>query len=450
MESSGTPTQGSAPTPTATANVQGPDPRRALKSFRAIESPILDGVLRYFWLFQAGLLMVDAVLFHLVGTRNIIRLILVLSPHVFVAWASLLAYRVLQRLPETLLRVWNRNVFTPRSRPPSALEIPEFPGEASDGPRKDVRAQYEGFVQHFQARLSHAGWHRNRATLSAATGGRLLVAVGFTWLLYWFFHRAGFPLLFPFHLPKPGLWLRVWLTLDIGIQIVLAFMLGLVAWRLIIVAIEVARLSREFDFKLHVRDPDRSAGLKPLGDLCFSIAATWGVAAIYPTGWLITLLFQVNYRAKNPIPTFHSSLCSVPTGRPCFDMLVGLTWYFALLLGLTFVLAVGTFFAPLYAVHRGMERARPAAHEKLDRIGREFGELSASALHQGESLDAGALEKLNQRIDWLEKEYESNRIIPTWPFDRRVFAKFVGTTIIPLSGLTTWLPQLIGKLAGAS
>ena len=417
----------------------------ALTDFDPVRDERLRQVLRFFWVAQGVLLLVDVALFHAVGVRSTARLILVLSPHVFAAWAALLAYRCLQRVQDTLQRLWNRNVFTTAGRDVASAE------------RRDVAVEYAEFVRRLDRRLNGGRRHQsgagagNRFQDASDAAARVAFALSFAWLLYWFYPVAGFPWGFPIRLAVPGFLVRLGLTVDIGLQMALAVVLGLFAWRLVVVALGVADLSRRFDFKLHVQDPDTSAGLKPAGDLCFSIAAIWAVVAIYPTAWLTWLLVQLSFKpdAAHPLDTFHSLLCPVQTGEACFHFLSSFTLYFGVLLLLTFALAAGTFLLPLYSVHGGMERARPAVHARLDALARHIDDLAAQAAGGTETLSADDLAALNTKLTAARQVYDANAKVPTWPFDVRIFGKFVGATIVPLSGVTVWLPALVGKLVGA-
>jgi hypothetical protein len=422
---------------TATDPVTG-----ALRDFDPVRSRQLRRALQFFWIFQGLLLVADVLLFRAAGTTSTIRLLLVLSPHLFAAWAALLAYRCLDRVRDALRRLWDRNAFTVSAEDANAARPAGSPSVVAD--------RYADFVRRLDEQLDGrdrrgSGWQR-RLRLAAPWG----FAVTFAWLLYWFYPVAGYDWGFPVRIPGAAWWIRALFTLDIGLQVVLAMVLGLVAWRLVVVAAAVSSLATRFEFKLHVQDPDKSAGLKPAGDLCFSIAAIWAVVAIYPTAWLSWMLVQLNVRHPGTTQeTFTSSLCPPQVAGHCLPFLGHFTLYFGLLLLLTFALAAGTFFLPLYAVHRGMERARPDANARLDALARHIDQIASEASKEPESQSADDLTAKIAKLTSVRQVYDANASVPTWPFDVKILGKFVGATIVPLTGVTVWLPALVGKLVGA-
>jgi hypothetical protein len=142
-----------------------------------------------------------------------------------------------------------------------------------------------------------------------------------------------------------------------------------------------------------------------------------------------------------------------------------LTFYVGGVLVLTFIFALLTFYVPLYFVHRGMERQRPQLFPALDRLGKRIGELtrelgtrtkpagvtdkSTEAQSSNASQSENEGEAVASELTALREAYDARNAVPEWPFDAKVLGKFVGSTVIPLTGLTTWLPALISKSVGA-
>jgi hypothetical protein len=503
MTRRGTPTQaGPEPAraaPPKPAGPQAPEPvEHALAEFYPLSVPWLRWIVANFWWIQLGLLGVDAALFAWLGTPGL-KLILVLAPHVFVGFAAVLAYRSLERLRDHVLRrLWQRGVLKPRS-----LRLDPMRRESREGPRWGLRArpamrsfainmredppdeQYAAFVRRFHRRLN--GWR-----VASVVGGSFAVA------FYAFYvalgYRWGFPLIGLARAPASKHLVRLLLVPDLFVQAALAFVVGVVAWRLVVVAWELWHLAGDFDFELQLQHPDKSAGLGPLGDICFSVAAVWGVAAIYPTAWLLILtlgsvegtgffsLAHLSFKgegALNCVVALQGKLAQIPPECPptlaqAKDLQVditqailhGLTFYVGGALILTFVFAVLTFYVPLYFVHRGMERQRPQFFPALDRLGRRIGELTrelasgrATPAAPGALVPSGASaaassskaaeDPVSSELTAAREAYEARQTVPAWPFDAKVLAKFFGSTVIPLSGLTTWLPALIGKSFGA-
>jgi len=347
-------------------------------------------------------------------------------------------------------------------------------------------AQFDAFVRTLQRRM-------NRKVPAVVLGG------GFAFLFYLFYpasdHPWGFPVTSHFH----GAW-RSWiLTPDLVIQTALVLVLGFVGWRLMVIAWEVWHLAGDFDFRFDLRHPDKSAGLAPLGDLCFSLAAVWAVVAIYPTTWVAILhfaplaktgwfslghLFHTTNHILDEVRQHQAKLKDI---RPAILIairgpLFWLSWYVLGLLGVTLAFAVGTFALPLYFVHRGMVRQHPEQVASLDGLGLKIHRLAARIREQASAVEteaatgeggdgkatpdaAGAagggstggkaqavsaehldrLKDLNARLKAVEDVYTKSKLIPSWPFDAKVFGKFVGATVVPLTGLTTLVPKILDK-----
>jgi len=462
----------------------------ALSDFYPVHRPALLGLIRKLWWLQLLLIPLDWVLYSYLGGGGW-QLLLLLTPHVFFSIAALLAYRAMGRLRYHLLcRLWDRGVIAERkARDDPMRQTAE--GEASGlltAPKMRDRAlaargnigteeQYVSFIRRFDSQLN-----RN--------GIGLLIGLVFAGMFYVFFPMAGFRPGFPLVGESIPGWVRVVLAIDLAAQAFLVVIVGLVAWRLVVVAWEIWHLAGDFDLDLQWQHPDKSGGLGPLGDACFSIAAVWAVVAIYPATWLVLLRYGTfdNKRVSDLIQLAHSRDVASST-----NVLHQLEAYTAGLLLLTIVFAVLTFWVPLYFVHRAMIRQRPALFRELDELGRliHVGALRVERLTEqkaGASLPPGApspvdgqssieldpetarsgellphgiaaptsseqprseLDGATDELSKLSALYAANAAIPAWPFDVKVLLKFLGAIIVPLTGVTVWLPKLIGNLFGA-
>ncbi len=449
-------------------------------NFQAVESWWLRLLIRRFWWLQIPLLGLDALVFSLSGTPGL-KLVLILSPHVFVAVAAILSYRVFEAVPQTLSRLWARGVIVPRARRPEPT--PRRAGDPYWGfrsvPRRRKRVakyeegsdQFEAFVENLQQRL-------NLKLPPVALG------LVFAFLFYLFYPAASYPWGFPVNSDLHGTWKKWVLTPDLIIQAALVFVLGFIAWRLVVIASEVWHLGGDFDFHLVLRHPDKSAGLAPLGDLCFSLAAVWAVVAIYPTVWMVILLtapvaktgiyslghlFDGSNHIIDLVRQHQAQLVDVL--HAARDPLFWLSWYVIGVFATTLALAIGTFFLPLYFVHRAMVRQHPSLFASLDELGRQIDGLALRVQEETRTLGhevtdrAGGgepaakldtdhlhrLEDLNGRLAAAQSVYaEESKLVPAWPFDAKVVAKLLAATVIPLSGLTTWVPRLVNKFIAGS
>ncbi len=52
------------------------------------------------------------------------------------------------------------------------------------------------------------------------------------------------------------------------VEILIGVLIGLLAWRMVVIAVYTRRLSNEFHLQPQMWHPDEAGGLKPLGNLC--------------------------------------------------------------------------------------------------------------------------------------------------------------------------------------
>lgn len=438
-------TEGSAAPAAAQAPPAAEDEvAQRLRRFRAIRNPFLLLVVRHFWWLQVVLLAVDVVAYSLLDVPPL-RLVLILTPHVFVAVASVLAYRLFERVPATLQRLWDLEVLAERAPDEGSNQGTPRQRAGITARTGSLQGQFLRYVDEFESLLN-----RND---TIARGWVHVVAFGA--LLYVFFPAIGFPWGFPFRLgPGADTLAAAILIPDVIAQIVLASLLGLVSWRLMVIAWEVWHLAGDFRLRLQVLHPDKSGGTRPLGELCFSIAAIWGVTAIYPTAWIVGLLLAPLSSLDDLFPAAQEAF-EVAGGQLLLSPLKWLTLYLAGLLLLTFGLAMATFFIPLYFVHRAMVRERSSLVADQDALARQADEIGRALLEesrrlsgqddQGERDRVARIQELNTRLGAVQQTQASRQLVPSWPFDVRVFAKFVGATIIPLTGVTAWLPAIFER-----
>jgi len=211
---------------------------------------------------------------------------------------------------------------------------------------------------------------------------------------------------------------------SVVLQLIVAYVLGLLLWRIGVVAVMVSRLGARFDFDLRLQHPDHSGGLRPLGDLCLTNALILSVPAIYLAAWLIV------------IPGFGADHNRYAVYVP----------YYEVLLAVIFGLALITFALPLYAVHRAMLRQRDRLQGPLYELGARIDALTRSMLAEARTAAPDRLEKLRQEQEMLLKVYEATSDIPTWPFDRAILRRFSIAQFVPLLSLTGIAPSVVAAL----
>lgn len=320
------------------------------------------------------------------------------------AVAAFLFQVLLHELPETMLELFRRGVFA----------VPQSPSGAEANPVEQTYCAYRAYIDRIYRELnSRLSW-----VCGLGIAGAMFMSfparyspyypAGSAWWLHPFWWLNGHDL-------------RDWDFFGgLALQLALAFILGLLLWRMAVIAVRVAGLGSTFDFDLKPKHPDHSAGLHPLGDLCLTNALIISVPAIYLAGWLIVI--------------------------PTFSQYAAYVWYFYGLLVLVFVLAVITFALPLYAVHLGMLRQRAKLLEPLYELGARIDGLSQALREEARTGSADRLDQLREEQETLAGIYQATSDIPSWPFDRSLLHKFSISQLIPLLSLTGIAPGIVSAL----
>jgi hypothetical protein len=196
-------------------------------------------------------------------------------------------------------------------------------------------------------------------------------------------------------------------------EIIIIALLGTLVGRMAVMAVTLYQLGRRFEFDVRPWHPDRSGGLKLLGDLCFAFAVPQVIGSLSLAVW-------------NFMPTRITQHISEYN-----DLKLSLNWF----LVITIVLAIGTFLLPLYEIHRAMICKKAMLERRLDALSHEMDE-GMNQLFQGESsFDPGRLEEADRRLTFLEGAYKRNSRLFTWPFDRATVGKLVMFQIPPMLSL---------------
>jgi hypothetical protein len=225
-----------------------------------------------------------------------------------------------------------------------------------------------------------------------------------------------------------------WLTTLIGmgrwdyilaalLQVLLALVLGLLLWRMLVVAFMIAGVGRRFQVAVQPRHPDGAGGLRSLGDLCLINALILSAPAIYLAGWLIL------------IPGFG------PQHR--YQAYVH---YYYLLLMVVFVLAVCAFVLPAYFVHRAMVEQKARLEVPLFELSARIDDLTRRLMRGVGTEPPEDLAKLSGEREALQQLYASDESIPVWPFDAAILRRFTIAQFIPLLSLTGLAPNIVTAL----
>ncbi len=346
----------------------------ALAEFKPVAYPLYAWIARNFWWVVLVSLPVDFLVFFwgdlspsLSSVLQLTRLryALLLSPHLLAAIGAFQAREVLYRVPETLRRLWNRRVI-------SAPAVGD-----------DVDREFCAYVNSFHDILDPT--KPGRSSLNGAFA--VANGVAFAGLFYLLYPALGIPWTFPkafLSLGPAG----IAFVADFFMELIAAFILGVYAWRIIVIAWSLRQLGSKFRLRIQIGHPDNCGGLRPVGDLCFSIGSIWGTVG----------------------------------------------------------LAMFTFFFPLYEVHRDMLRVKPNFQARLDEITVRQSELAQQVADPAVSGDPTKVAAIEVELADLAKAYEHNSPIPTWPVETTVVRKFIITQLVPLTGVAAWLPSYLGKV----
>ena len=206
------------------------------------------------------------------------------------------------------------------------------------------------------------------------------------------------------------------------------WILGLLAWRMVIVGVYVYRLGGRFDLHVQTQHPDGAGGLAPLGEVCFLNALILIVPSIFLGVW-------------------RTLIATEPTIRGRYGY-VG-DWFSGLLV-VTFLLAVFGFVAPLYGVHRAMERERSRRQPELDEISNSMDALAQRIRTAAQSGEPTSVEELEQQHAALTDVYKREAHVPTWPVDVRIVRGYLVTQLVPFLSLTRVTDAIAARLFGTS
>jgi hypothetical protein len=332
----------------------------------------------------------------LIGSKAFAGDMIRLTGLLTIALMCVLANYLFSQVPAAFSIVWQRNLIL----------------SAKD--RQPVAEAFYSYLQQFEFFLN-----RRLAWLVGVAGALLGLSVTYP-VRFWFVSQP--------HLLPPG-WLSYYLWGSAGIVAVpLGFLVGLMVWRVAVIAVFVSKLGADFDLKMQPNHPDQSGGLKPLGDLCFTIAFLLLAPAIYLSVWGFVAAF------------FHVQEDSILL----IWSVVFRQWLVALSVGALFV-----FFQPLYSIHRQMVKSSRAVLAELDGLSQQIEELSLELRTQAAELTPSQGNEKLEAIDLLNKIYQHNSQVPTWPFNSKTLIRFSAGQAVPvLSLVVTSKPilDLVGSL----
>ncbi len=345
---------------------------------------------------------------------------------------------VMQSIPEVLGTIWNMNIISDRD---SLANMPQSAGEGYWGgstplARANLREKFTTFLRDFEDNLNY--------TPGQVTLGTLFTLILFARSIYKFISwlPEDFSSLLLFRaggdtalLKGIQLYINVYLTrypveqplkfwTGFILEPVVGFFLGLIVWRMLVTGVEIWKINKTFDLVPHVAHPDKCGGLEPLGNLCLYNALIVSIWGIFLGGWMMLGPFT-------EYGLFYSPL------------------FYNLLL-IPVIIAVITFFLPLWGLHQHMIHEKLKIMRRLDRISQNIDKLENRRLNLADNMEAEAPD-LSKDLENLRKVYNDNLNYPEWPFNYRILLAFVTSQAVPLlslAGLGTPLLNLINSLLG--
>lgn len=363
----------------------------ALDRFRVISNPWLRSTVVGLPAVLGLLLLADWLIGHNAFAGDKLRLTAIL-----VVAVELFVFRVLfDKVPEALRPIWTRGVISP-----------------SDESQPTARIFLQFLGQFEKALNSHLGW----------LVGLVFAILGLcaTYPVRYFLEAGRSPFtpaqLFSYYFFGNGA----------IVAALLGYVIGLLTWRVGVIAFFVSNLGKRFELRIIPRHPDRSGGLRPLGDLCLAIALLLLPPACFLACWgFVAALFSTE------------------------DMEVYAVLWSGLYRRWLVVLSVAAlllFLQPLYHIHLQMQRRRREIQVELDELSERMGEISLELRTQAHTMTPEQGAEKQEALEFMEQVYQENSHVPVWPFDWNIITKFIAAQAVPILSLLGTSTPLISVL----
>lgn len=352
----------------------------ALETFKPIQNYVFFVVLRYL----PSFILLFAVGEVVIGNCTLADNSMYYSGLLSSAISLLFFSSLIKQIPYTLGTLWNRKIIGLRDEALSdsgEIKMDSTLKTDSNSPSK-LEKQYVIFIRKFQDLLnSPYQW---------------VFALAFSALPFsWYDNRWSFNEKITEHL--------------------IAFVIGFMAWRMIITGIQVWQLGRKFDINVQLGHPDECGGLAPLGNLCLWNALILSVAGIFLGGWIIIMpsTQYIDVSIYGDVSSRFYKLLLIPVG-----------W------------AVVSFFIPLWSVHNVLVAKREEVQLQLNQIGQKINQLSHEILDRCQELGPEESEKISKKLAILQRTYQQYKNYPVWPFNADLIKKLTLSQTVQLLSLT--------------
>lgn len=352
---------------------------QALETFQAVRSRAARWVLRLLpWIILSWVILVEIVISKASDPMHI-------SGMVAAALSLFASQFLMQRIPEILGTLWNRNLIA--SKPTTDLDGANPTEEvlnttANPSKPAPVEDTYRTFIHDVEGLLNHPG--------------QWLIGVFFALLVLTWAHYHWYEL--------------------IG-ESFIGFIIGIMAWRMIVTGVQVWQLGKKFDLTPQSGHPDKCGGFEPLGNLCLWNALIVTIPAVFLWGWII--LGPGTQYGNFYTPQFSKLL------------LVPVAW------------AMLSFFLPLWSVHQIMIAKRAVVRQQLDQLSKSINHLAREMLAEADELEPEEGEKMAEKLELMRQIYQQNQHYPVWPFNLGIMVKFMTSQAVPILGLVSHATNLM-------
>lgn len=288
---------------------------------------------------------------------------------------------------------------------------------------KVVSQQFSSFLSDFQQKLNFP---------IPLILGSLMEGI----ILFVLQRSSLFPIIFlPKNYPLSALvinFLTVFLPLTMA-----GYIISIVIWKCFVTGYFVHKFSSIFEVTVQPSHPDKAGGLKPLGDLIFSMALILIVASLALS--ILTFASQINATLYELLGNASQQQIQAPYYLISTEGLAKIS------LGLAILLSLIVFFLPLFSAHRRMRAGKITLLASFTEIGNKITELERKT--ENVNLDYKERDEAFAEIASLSKVYAVIYKTPVWPFDRDILIKFFTPQVISLLSLLGVVQPIIDAIS---
>jgi hypothetical protein len=314
-----------------------------------------------------------------------------------------------ENIPHTFAELLNRNVINGLSR------------------NQATSKAFVSFLDEFES------WLNNRVPFLLGGVSEIIVLVTL--------HISGlFPIAYFGHLPPDYPMITLLLNfITIFLPLTIAgYIVGLTFWKCFVAGYFVHKFSNSFNITVFSSHPDKAGGLRPIGDLIFSLALILIVASLALSVLVVANPINGSFY-KLLIEKYSANLVLAPYYLYNTEQLSKIA------LGIIVILSFVSFLLPILSTHRQMRREKIYLQSTLSEIGIKIAELEKQA--KKINITYTSRNDLFSEISSLTKIYEITEKTPVWPFDRDILIKFFTPQVISLLSLLGVVQPIIDAIS---